>query len=465
MTDPKIIFIREHTQWAELPHELSETLKTELVSQGFFSGTAFCFVGLYYSAREDVVVAGFPKYRDIPDTPRGKRAVLEELGLICQLAARAKRVLPSSPAFDDLFQPFVSAGHSHDTDPYELAVFLMQDYAENGLYTERVRQLRTDGVGHRNWSRTIQRMRPVIDKEPLYLRTVTVQNQRLYSDTITPLHAYVIRRCAKLLQPLGLFEQVLLPDDVRTIEPGEDLARYVPLLNTKMNQTFSERELRLLRALRAWCGLSPYHRVRFGITAFERFWEYAAKEYFGNIAGTGSGAPNYYGRTDSGEYERFRGVGQAIPDILYAGISQGGNRGLAIFDAKYYTPQWDKKAGNIYGAPANSDIAKQIQYFHSLKQRYSGREIQFGNAFLLPHPLQDGLYQYAGYATESSQQCQEVLKFFPSLETIESAPDLVLLYLVDPERLWRACLHGAHISTEEIFEEFIRRFNHERGQI
>ena len=411
------------------------------------------------------MIAGFPKYRGTPDTPQEKRAVLEELSLICQLAARAKRILPSSPAFDELFQPFASRGPFHDANPYELAVFLMQDYAENGLYMERTRQLRTDGIGHRNWGRTIQRMRPIIDREPLYLKTVTVQSQRFYSDTITPLHAYVIRQCAKLLQPLGLFEQILLPDDVRTIEPYGDLAQYVLLLNTKMNQTFLERELRLLRALRAWCGLSPYHCVRFGITAFERFWEYAAKEYFGNIAQTGSGAPNYYRLADSGKYECFRGVGQAIPDILYAGISQSGNRGLAIFDAKYYTPHWDKKAGNIYGAPANSDIAKQIQYFHSLRQRYSGNAIQFGNAFLLPYPLKNQMYQYVGYATENNQQCKEVLGIFPDSEPVKSAHDLVLLYLVDPGRLWNACLQGVHISSEEIFEEFIGRFNYERGRI
>lgn len=461
MTDTKIIFIKELTPWTKLPGELSEALKTELVAQGFFSGTLFCFVGLYYSTREDVVIAGFPKYRCTPDTPQEKHAVLEELSLICQLAARAKGARPS---FDDLFQPFVSGGSSHDINPYELAVFLMQDYAENGLYMERTRQLRTDGVGHRIWNRTIQRMRPVFDREPLYLRTVTVQSRRSYSDPITPLHGYAIHQCAKLLQPLGLFEQTLLPDDALTIEPSGDLAQYVPLISAKVNQTFSERELRLLRALQSWCGLSPFHRDRFGFTAFERFWEYATKEYFGNIPQTGSGEPNYYRRTDSGKYERFSGAGQAIPDILYAGISQSGNRGLAIFDAKYYIPYWDKEKGCVDGAPANSDIAKQIQYFHSLRQRYSEKTIQFGNAFLLPYPLKDQMYQYFGYAAENDQQSQEVLKLFPDLEPAKSVPDLVLLYLVDPERLWKACLRGEQISSEEIFEEFISRFNYERGQ-
>lgn len=75
------------------------------------------------------------------------------------------------------------------------------------------------------------------------------------------------------------------------------------------------------------------------------------------------------------------------------------------------------------------------------------------------------MYQYVGYATENNQQCQEVLGIFPDSEPVKSAPDLVLLYLVDPGRLWNACLQGVHISSEEIFEEFIGRFNYERGQI
>lgn len=464
MAEVRIIFIRELTQWTELPSELPEALKTELVAQGFFVGTSFCFVGLYYSAREDVVIAGVPKYRRIPDTPQEKSAALEELSLICQLAARAKRVLPSSPIFDDLFQPFVSRGSFCDTNPYELAVFLMQDYVENGLYMERTRRLRTDGIGHRGWSRTLQRVRPVFDREPLYVKTVTVQSRRSYSEIITPLHAYAVRQCAKLLQPLGLFGQLLLPDAADMIEPRENLGQYIPCLNATMSRTFSERELRLLRALRTWCGLGPYHRARFGVTAFERFWEYAAKEYFGNIVQTGSGSPNYYRLTDSGQYERFSGTGQAIPDILYAGMLQSGNCGLAIFDAKYYTPHWDWKMNHVYGAPANSDIAKQIQYFHSLRQRYPGEAVQFGNAFLLPCPLKNQMYQYVGYATESDEQCQEILSFFPDLGPIRPNRDLVLFYLVDPERLWKACLQGEHISSEEIFEEFIGRFNDERKQ-
>ncbi len=194
MTDANIVFIREHTRWDELPGELSEGLKAELAAQGFFAGTLFDFVGLDYSAQEDVVVAGFPKYRNAPDTPREKRAVLDEISLICQLAARAKNALPSAPAFDDLFQPFALCGMPQNANPYELAVFLVQDYAENGLYMERTRRLRTDGIGHQSWTRTLHRMRPVFDREPLYLKMVTVQNRRAYSENITPLHAYVVRQ-------------------------------------------------------------------------------------------------------------------------------------------------------------------------------------------------------------------------------------------------------------------------------
>ena len=86
-----IVFIRELTRWGDLP--LSETLKNELAAQGFFNGTAFRFVGLYYSARENMVVAGYPKYRPVPATSRDRRETLDEIGQICRPGGPA--LLPS----------------------------------------------------------------------------------------------------------------------------------------------------------------------------------------------------------------------------------------------------------------------------------------------------------------------------------------------------------------------------------
>ena len=144
---------------------------------------------------------------------------------------------------------------------------------------------------------------------------ITVKSVRKISDTITPLHAYIVNQCARLLKPLGLFKSLTLPAAPRL--DNVDLSRYVPTISNKMNQTFSDRELRLLRGLRSWCKEGPYNQTRLGITSFEGFWEAATKKYFGNIEHTRSGPPKYYLDRSS---DAYIGSGEAIPDILNAGF-------------------------------------------------------------------------------------------------------------------------------------------------
>lgn len=465
MDDARLIFIRGSTRWRELPEEISESLKNEMAERGFFHADAFRFAGLFYSTAENAVVVGFPKYWQAPATAQEKRKILEHMGLLCRVAAQAEATLPSIQRSRDWFEPTVARKTLNAPAPYELAVFLMQDYAENGLYTERARQIRMDGAGHRDWRRTIQRIPPVFEWEPLYLRSVRIQSRREVCDLITPLHAHAVNRCAKLLRPLGLFEYVHLPEETLPTPGRGELARYIPILNEKMNRTFSQRELKLLRALRAWCGLTPFLQDRFGVLAFELLWEYAVDRYFGNISGTRSGVPHYHRVTETGGYDRFEGSGDAIPDTLYAVAGADGKRYLAIFDAKYYCPKWDIASGRVKGAPANADIAKQVQYYHSLRQRYPAEGFFFSNAFLLPQSLEGELYRYIGYATESDAQSGEILAKLGIDDQVQGHQDLVLLFLVDPARLWQACLEDKHISEEEILKEFIARMDKEQKRL
>lgn len=362
MSSTAIIFAKELTRWENFPgdvppesksvwnalsHATQEELKADLAKQGFFSGTSFSFIGIYYSCVAEAVVIGFPKYLSTPSVPQ----ILEHVNLICKVAA--KIFSQSSVRFENQFHPFNPRRTAHISNPYDLAVFLLRDYAENGLYTERKRQIRTDGIGQRNWTQTIHRTAPIFDRSPVYLQPITVKSVRKISDTITPLHAYIVNQCARLLKPLGLFKSLTLPAAPRL--DNVDLSRYVPTISNKMNQTFSDRELRLLRGLRSWCKEGPYNQTRLGITSFEDFWEAATKKYFGNIEHTRSGPPKYYLDRSS---DAYIGSGEAIPDILNAGTSTTSDPYLAIFDAKYYCPIFDDTNFRVYAAPPNSDIAK-----------------------------------------------------------------------------------------------------------
>lgn len=450
MTNTEIVFIRELTPRDKLPPELDEGIKSILFEQDFFDKGNFSFVGIYYCLPYEKIIVGVPKYRNLPSTAEEKRSLLDEIGLICRVAEYAN--LPSSPKQEDQFQSSKLRGTPHHSNPFELAMFLLRDYAENGLYQERTTKRRNDGIGTRSWEKTLRHTMPIFDREPLYLRPISVQHKRANSSIITPLHAHAVKLCASLLQPLQLFENAHLPENIQPLPVNVDYSQFIPVINEKLTQTFSERELRLLRGLRAWCGQTPHNQTRFGVTNFEDIWEYATARYFGNIAETKSGPPHYY---LSSEKDPHIGVGDAIPDILYV-ANDGSKKCFAIFDAKYYTPHW--KPGFVWGAPANSDVAKQIQYYHSLKHRYPDPTIQFCNAFLLPETIGNTLYRYWGYAIENDEQNDEIMKIMSCPAAKPDASDVVLLYGVDPMQLWKACIQGTHLSQEKLYEDFIEKF-------
>lgn len=465
MPNTTIVFIKELTNrdslpgdispslksgWSALPEATQEELKSDLTKQGFFSGPLFTFVGIYYCYTTKTVVIGFPKYLTTYSAPE----ILDHVNLICRVAAK---IIPkSSLHFDNQFYPVHPQHVAHFSNPYDLAVFFLRDYAENGLYTERVRQVRTDGIGQRNWTKTMQRTTPIFDRTPVYLHPITIKSRRKASDILTPLHAYVVSQCARLLQPLGLYTNLTLPAAPNL--DHIDLSQYVPVIISKMSQTFSDRELRLLRALRNWCTEGPYNQTRLGVTSFEYLWEYATKQYFGNIQHTRSSPPKYY-LNDSGT--AYTGNGEAIPDILNAGTIGSSVPYLAIFDAKYYCPIFDVTTSQVYAAPPNSDIAKQIQYYYSLKSQYPSA--QFSNAFLIPGNLGYAMYHYIGYAVPNTDWHEDISNKtrLPKATTGGSPADRVLLYQVDPSKLFHACLHNMHISESNIFNDFIKPFNYE----
>ena len=135
MSSTAIIFAKELTRWEDFPgdvppesksvwnalsHATQEELKADLAKQGFFSGTSFSFIGIYYSCVAEAVVIGFPKYLSTPSVPQ----ILEHVNLICKVAA--KIFSQSSVRFENQFHPFNPRRTAHISNPYDLAVFLLR---------------------------------------------------------------------------------------------------------------------------------------------------------------------------------------------------------------------------------------------------------------------------------------------------------------------------------------------------
>ena len=159
-------------------------------------------------------------------------------------------------------------------------------------------------------------------------------NTQDYSQLVTNLHIWIINRCARLLQGIGQFEELELPK-VKIEFDDSNLDHYVPYLLSKLTTVFSDREIRLIKALAAWCGQSSFYRNQMGTTTFDRIWEYATKQVFGNIEKTSSGPPSYFINE-----QEYLARGDAIPDILRVFVHHNSRNGIiGILDAKYYCLQ------------------------------------------------------------------------------------------------------------------------------
>ncbi|QIB70054.1 LlaJI family restriction endonuclease [Aminipila butyrica] len=484
MKRPELLLIREGSRiggrekgqpWSAHP------VLPELMECGFFSGQRFTFVGIYYSSKTDTSVIGYPKYLKSDIGSQELPAVLHHVGLICQLVERAQSQLDRS-RFEEAyaFDAYHAQEHQQQVDRFQLASWLLQDYQNNGIYFSKKSELKRNGNGPIQWQQTISQGTPLLGRDVVYLDTFHRQNQQDYSQLLTQLHGFILRQCGLLMQGLGQYQELELPEAEDF--DGSDLSQFTAYLADRLTVVFSEREVRLLKALWAWCGQSAFYRRQLGVTAFEQIWEYAAKAVFGNLTDTRSGPPHYILQN-----REYQAQGDFIPDILRVYQHPSADcRVIGILDAKYYCPQVNPDNGLLYGAPANGDIAKQIGYYRYTKTLYFQGDIRYTNAFLFPatDPEQEEMFQQLGYACPNRQHHREIDQLLgldknevqQQLESrrerweaeegeacAEAWPeDRVLLFSVRPDLLYQWCLRGEKVTEEAFYHGFVEPFQAEQ---
>lgn len=457
MKKPSLLLIRELTSINSSFFSNHTHVVQDLLDNGFFRNQLFSFVGVYYSASTDTTVIGYPKYIAEFNQEEDPTEIINHVDLVCKVVEKARPFLDKSlveSSYD--FNPYYNQINSQWVGAYELATFILHDYMEYGIYCERTQKYKHNGKGNINWCRTISSLQPIIDKEVIYAETINHFSKEIHSQIITPLHIWIVNRCANLLKGLGKYSELETPE-VSEAFNDDNLNQYVPYLLGKLSYVFNDREIRLLKALSSWCEKSTFYRNRFGITTFDRIWEYATKQVFGNIDDTKSGPPKYFiqGR-------QYIGRGDSIPDILRVFIDEESGKGyIGILDAKYYFPTFAVDSNYIYSAPSNADISKQISYYRYLRHQYSGKDILFTNVFLLPCFLGNvnNLYQHVGYVINNDNRNTEIeLKMEGIVVDGDTKKDQILLFQINPSKLFEACLNEIKIDNAEFIDSFIVPF-------
>lgn len=314
----------------------------------------------------------------------------------------------------------------------ELAVRVLRDYLENGIYTKQQRELEHNGQGEIDWETTIDQYQPVFlkgqdgRKRPVYMDMATELANSDEDHYVTRLHKCLVTTWGRKLEELGLSSVLRVNVPLLT----EDELAHLGTKEYQLDQirkemgvqfvTKSRHTLSLMKELIERMSESQSTNdlcLSFGMNGAEHLWEAACAEVLGselekpiNKKGRGLSWPDkkttfrdymprpIWTRADNNgsaetltedikAYERESEKSGWRLDFIRTWPPKGQIEKLVIFDAKYYNVTWPKD-GILSGQPGIGDIAKQLFYQMAFEDllltKREGADIGFVNAFLFP---------------------------------------------------------------------------------
>ena len=290
-------------------------------------------------------------------------------------------------------------------------LYLMQDFYENGIYSNSEDIIEVNGEGNILWNQTISDGFAIINEDkPYYVELFTQHSIDDEYDYFTRLHKTVLTECCKQLDEtglLGLFEFDTLDLSEEKMDDFGENEYILYRIQSELNVQFNTRRQLLLKSIYAYISqqktLTDQSCVSlFGTTSFNLVWEKVCADVFDNKLALSLGKiklpkplkegynknyklidiidkPQWIGKNEVGEPFMKESAETLIPDLI--GIYDDT---FVIFDAKYYCIQLEEKKV-LRGQPGVGDVTKQYLY----QLAYKNFIIDHGmtavkNCFLMP---------------------------------------------------------------------------------
>ena len=336
----------------------------------------FDFVGV--AAIQDKVFFCYPKY--ISDE-KGKN-FREEF----KLAIRAIRKKDSKGELVHLH----NSDEKGSFNKLALALHVLQDYFDNGVYINTQEIIETNGDGEIDWDKTINETFAYIkNNNPYYLELKTVSSRNDDFDYFKRLHECIVTLCSKYLDDLTLLDifdipKVLLSEQELSDFGDSDYICY--RLEREISTQFITRKQSLLKTLYTFVAESSTKAQEnsyslYGTNSMNLVWEEACGAIFGNEYKTfKKNIPKPLWELDG---KLDKNVETLIPDIVTKHEYPDGSELFYILDGKYYLPNIND--GKIKGNPGVQDVVKQFVYHKAfLDYIFSCHYCSVFNAFLFP---------------------------------------------------------------------------------
>lgn len=369
----------------------------------------FKFVGIVMVG--DFVFKCYPKYVKNSD----KDSVLKQI----------IKVLDKYNVKEQIVPLFTDEDNPSSFNMLSLMVYIINDYNQNGHYTNHKEIIEVNGEGAILWEKTINEMFTLIhNNRPYYPEMLTRKNTFDNEDYFKRLHESVVSYCSKILENASLVDLFSLSAVNISDEPISDFGDLDYILykiEQELSVQFNTRKQNILKMLFAFLAESVYLNDNesfnfYGTGSFHTVWEAVCASIFGNkldrpvsqIKQLKAEAKNKSTLKEIIEFpqwiidgETYTPKGTLIPDLITVIESKGTNYFL-ILDAKYYTPRFLRNY-TVENQPGIGDITKQYLYQLAYRKLLSNNNIDTViNSFVMP--TEDNVVKQIGIA------CMPMLK-------------------------------------------------------
>lgn len=361
----------------------------------------FTFVGVLTVG--NIVIKCFPKYLLTKKNP------LEEMKQVL-------KVLNKYNSKEQIINLFNGDEEQRAFNLLSIILYLINDYNENGVYTNQQNIVETNGDGEILWDNTINETFAIIsNNRPFYTELQTINTVSDDMDYFTRLHKYIVTECCNKLKHgelLEVFEIEEINISEECIDDFGDTDYILYRLQRELNIQFVTRKQKLLKTLYTYIAHSKLFDDSFGLSmygtnSFNLIWEKVCTEVFDNKLSIPIGKLNlptelhndYIHRKNNTLLEiiekpvwkYFDSEGNTYnnlakdtltPDLISLYETDKG-MSFGIFDAKYYNIKLEKN--KVQGQPGIGDVTKQYLY----QLAYNDFILKHGfisvkNAFLIP---------------------------------------------------------------------------------
>lgn len=290
-----------------------------------------------------------------------------------------------------------------------IMIYLLEDYYENGIYTNFQNLVKINGTGEINWDKTINNNYPIIENnKPYYTEIYTNYKINDIYDYFHLLHECILTECAKKLNDFDLLEVFDLAHvnlSEKSLEDFGDSDFIVAKIENELNVQFNSQKQKILKFMKSYVSNKNLFSdknslILYGVKKYEHIWEELCSDAFDSKLKTELDKL-ILPKPLNDKYKSFKSMHDIIgtPKWILNDENKEKNAKLnklkldlivihnntfIIFDAKYYDLIFEKKK-KISGQPGIHDIAKQYLYQIALNEFIKDHCFEYiVNALLFP---------------------------------------------------------------------------------